>query len=124
MIDAGLEFAADEELGADYIVPDITYIKKNIRKLRGIVITHGHLDHIGALRDILPELNFPTLYTTPLALGIIKKTFDDPKVAAKIKYKIIDPDIDFLKLGCSVSGKRYFYTYSEFIFFRPLKSKC
>jgi len=100
LVDAGMEFAAEEELGADYIVPDIAYVKKNIRKLRGIVLTHGHLDHIGALRDILPDLWYPTIYTTPLTLGIIKKTFDDQREANKIKYKIIDPDIDLLKLGC------------------------
>lgn len=100
IVDAGMEFAADEELGADYIVPDITYLKKNKKKIRGIVLTHGHLDHVGALRDILPELDFPTLYTTPLTLGITKKTFNDPKEAAKIKYKIIDPDVDLVKLGC------------------------
>jgi len=58
------------------------------------------LDHIGALRDMLPELGFPTIYTTPLTLGIIKKTFEDPKNAAKIKYKIVNPDIDIVKLGC------------------------
>lgn len=46
MIDAGMEFAAEEELGADYIIPDIAYIKKNKHKLRGIVLSHGHLDHI------------------------------------------------------------------------------
>jgi len=100
LVDAGMEFAAEDELGADYIVPDISYVKKNIRKLRWIVLTHGHLDHIGALRDILPDLGYPTIYTTPLTLGIIKKTFDDQREANKIKYKIIDPDIDLLKLGC------------------------
>lgn len=100
IVDAGMEFAAEEELGADYIVPDISYIKKNKHKLRGIVLSHGHLDHIGALRDILPELGFPMIYTTPLTLGIVKKTFDDPKLAAKIKYKIVDPFVDLLKLGC------------------------
>jgi ribonuclease J len=98
LIDAGMEFAAEGELGADYIIPDISYVKRNKSKLRGIIITHGHLDHIGALRDILAELDYPMLYTTPLTLGIIKKTFDDPKEAAKIKYKIIDPDVDLLKL--------------------------
>ncbi len=46
IVDAGMEFAASEELGADYIIPDITYLKKNKSKLRGILITHGHLDHI------------------------------------------------------------------------------
>ncbi|HCB51653.1 TPA: hypothetical protein DEP21_03705 [Patescibacteria group bacterium] len=56
LIDAGMEFAANEEMGADYIIPDISYIKKNKHKLRGIVITHGHLDHVGGLRHILPDL--------------------------------------------------------------------
>ncbi len=100
LIDAGMEFAADETLGADYIIPDVSYIKKNQKKLRGILITHGHLDHVGALRDILPELDFPMIYTTPLALGIIKKTFDDQLLADKIKYTIVDPDQDVVKLGC------------------------
>lgn len=56
IVDAGMEFSAGDTLGADYIIPDISYIKKNKKKLRGIVISHGHLDHVGALRDILPEL--------------------------------------------------------------------
>jgi len=46
VIDAGMEFAANEELGADYIIPDIAYLKKNKSKIRGILITHGHLDHV------------------------------------------------------------------------------
>jgi len=100
LIDAGMEFAANEELWADYIIPDISYIKKNKHKLRWILLTHGHLDHVWALRHILPELDFPVIYTTPLTLWIVKKTFDDPKEAAKIKYKLVDPDSDILKLGC------------------------
>lgn len=99
IVDAGMEFAANEELWADYIIPDISYLKKNKTKIRWIVITHGHLDHVGALRDILPELWYPTIYTTPLSIWIIKKTFDDPKKANLIKYKIVDPDYDFIKLG-------------------------
>jgi ribonuclease J len=58
------------------------------------------LDHIGGLRDILPELDFPIIYTTPLSLGIIKKLFDDKNDVAKIKAKIVDPDTDIIKLGC------------------------
>lgn len=100
IVDAGMEFAPKEAFGADYIIPDINYVKRNIKKLRGIVITHGHLDHVGALRDLLPDLWYPTIYTTPLSLGIIKKTFDDPKDAEKVKYKIVDPDVDIIKLGC------------------------
>lgn len=99
LIDAGMEFSASETLGADYIIPDISYIKKNIKKFKGVFLTHGHLDHIGALRDILPELGFPMVYTTPLTLGILKKTFDDPKLANQIKYKIVDPDVDIVRVG-------------------------
>lgn len=99
MIDAGMEFSASETLWADYIVPDVSYIKKNIKKLKWIFLTHGHLDHIGWLRDILPDLDFPMVYTTPLTLGILKKTFDDPKLANQIKYKIVDPDVDIIKVG-------------------------
>ena len=100
IVDAGMEFAANEELGADYIIPDISYLKKNKAKLRGILITHGHLDHVWAIKNIIEELWYPIIYTTPLALGIIKKTFDDPKKANLIKYKIIDPDVDLIKLWC------------------------
>ncbi len=99
IVDAGMEFSANETLGADYIIPDIRYVKENIKKLRGIVLSHWHLDHIWALRDLLPELWFPTIYTTPLTLGIIKKTFDNKSDIDKIKYKIVDPDVDLLKLG-------------------------
>lgn len=100
IVDAGMEFATKDTLGADYIIPDVSYVKKNIKKLKGIVLSHGHLDHVWALRDLLPELWFPTIYTTPLTLGIVKKTFDDKKLINKINYKLIDPDMDILKLGC------------------------
>ena len=99
IIDAGMEFAADEDtLWVDYIIPDISYVKKNLHKLRWILLTHGHLDHIWALRDILPELEWPTIYTTPLTLWIVKKSFQNREQIKKIKYKIVDPDIDIIKL--------------------------
>ena len=99
IIDAGMEFAADEDtLWVDYIIPDISYVKKNLKKLRGILLTHWHLDHIWALRDILPELEWPTIYTTPLTLWIVKKSFQSKEQMNKIKYKIVDPDIDIVKL--------------------------
>lgn len=100
IVDVGMEFAAAEELGADYIIPDISYLKKNKSKIRGILITHGHLDHIGWLKDVIEDLGYPTVYTTPLSLWIIKKTFTDNKKAANLKYKIIDPDMDLVKLWC------------------------
>ncbi len=100
IVDAGMEFAADDDvLWADYIIPDVSYVKQNLHKLRGILLTHGHLDHIWALRDILPELNWPTVYTTPLTLGIVKRSFNSREQMNKIKYKIINPEIDIVKLG-------------------------
>lgn len=99
LVDAGMEFAANETMWADYIIPDIAYIKKNIKKFKGIFLTHWHLDHIWALRDIIPELDFPIIYTTPLTLGLVKKSFDDIKMIQKIKYKIVDPDVDIIKVG-------------------------
>ncbi len=100
IVDAGMEFAAKETMWADYIIPDVRYVKKNIKKLRGIVLSHWHLDHVWALRDLLPDLWYPTIYTTPLTLGIVKKTFDNKKNMQKIKYKIVNPETDILKLGC------------------------
>lgn len=100
IVDIWMEFAANEELGADYIIPDISYLKKNKHKIRWILITHGHLDHVWAIRNIVEDLDYPTIYASPLSIWIIKKTFDDPKKANLLKYKLVDPDFDFLKLGC------------------------
>ena len=83
IIDVAMEFTTQANFGADYIIPDISYVKK-YQKLRWIIITHGHLDHVGSLRDILPELWYPTVYTTPLSLGIIKNIWK-PKRCRKNK---------------------------------------
>ena len=97
VIDAWLEFASFDMHGVDYIIPDISYLIQNKKKLKWILITHGHLDHIGAIKHILSELDYPIVYTTPLALGLIKKSLNDQD-QKKMKYKIINPDIDIIKL--------------------------
>lgn len=71
VVDCGLSFPEDEMLGIDLVIPDVTYLVKNKEKVRGIVLTHGHEDHIGALPYVLRELNVP-LYGTKLTLGLIK----------------------------------------------------
>lgn len=71
VVDCGLAFPEDEMLGIDLVIPDVTYLTKNAEKIRGIVLTHGHEDHIGALPYVLQELNVP-LYGTKLTIGLVE----------------------------------------------------
>jgi ribonuclease J len=71
IVDAGLMFPDNEMLGIDYIIPDFEYIKEKKDLVRGLVITHGHMDHVGALEHVLAEINVP-IYATPLTTGLIE----------------------------------------------------
>lgn len=97
IVDAWLEFASFDMHGVDYIIPDISYLVPKKKNIKWILITHGHLDHIWAIKHILSELDYPIVYTTPLALWLIKRSLNDQD-QKKMKYKIIDPDIDIIKL--------------------------
>ncbi|MDA8432391.1 MAG: ribonuclease J, partial [Nitrospiraceae bacterium] len=72
VIDAGLMFPEEDMLGIDYVIPDFTYILENREKVKGIVLSHGHEDHTGALPFLLKELNVP-VYGTPLTLGLVRE---------------------------------------------------
>ena len=98
VIDCGLAFPDSEMLGVDIVIPDFTYIEKNIDRLRGIVITHGHEDHIGGLPYFLRKFNVP-VYGTPLTLGLIEGKLREHGILDSCKLNTVTPR-QTVKLGC------------------------
>ena len=88
VVDCGLAFPEDDMLGIDLVIPDITYLKDNISKVKGFVITHGHEDHIGALAYALKEINIP-VYATKLTMGIIDKKLKEHNLLRTTRRKVV-----------------------------------
>ena len=89
VIDCGISFPDEEMYGVDLIIPDIWYLKNNIKKVKGIFLTHGHEDHIGALPYVLKEINVP-VYGTKLTIGIVKTKLKEHKLLNSVKLNNVE----------------------------------
>ena len=120
VVDCGLSFPADDMLGIDLVIPDVTYLKDNIDKVKGFVITHGHEDHIGALPYVLRDINVP-IYATRLTMGIIENKLTEHNLMKKTKRKVVkfgqsinlgDFRVEFIKTNHSIVDAAALAIYS------------
>ena len=110
VIDAGLMFPEDYMLGVDFVIPDMNYLKKNRSKVSGIILTHAHEDHIGAIPYLLKEINVP-IFGTPFTLGVVRHKLDEHDLLSAVslheiltgeRLKLGVFDIEFIRVGHSV----------------------
>jgi len=113
LIDCWVQFTDHNLPWVNYSIPDVSFLTKYTDKIKWFIITHAHLDHIWALKHILPALGFPTLYGTKLTLGFVKKQLDEGGLVEKCsfieidawsdkKYKIWEFDVEFFRVNHSV----------------------
>ena len=98
VVDCGLSFPENDMLGIDLVIPDVTYLKNNLEKVKGFFITHGHEDHIGAIPYILRDINVP-IYATKLTIGIIDNKLREHNMLSKVKRKVVKYG-QHINLGC------------------------
>lgn len=98
ILDCGMAFPDGDMLGVDLVLPDFTYVKENLDKIKGVVITHGHEDHIGALPYLLKDYNIP-VYGTPLTMGLVENKLKEHNLVSSAQLNVVYAG-DFIKLGC------------------------
>ncbi len=90
IVDLGLQFPEEDMPGIDYLIPDVSALRGRENRIKAIIFTHGHLDHIGAVQHLLPVLHFPPCYATKLTMGFIKKRLDEEKLTARARLHTVD----------------------------------
>lgn len=92
IVDMGFAFPDETHLGIDYIIPDTKWLEENKKRIRGVFITHGHLDHTGAIPYILPKIGDPPIYTLPLSAAFIKKRLEEFSLASRTRINAVTKD--------------------------------
>jgi len=99
IVDAGLAFPRDEHLGVDLVLPDFTYLREREQMIRGVVLTHGHEDHVGSLPYLMREVHVPVVYGTRLTLGLVKSKLDEHGLMREADLREISPSDPPFDLG-------------------------
>mgnify|MGYP002854961826 CR=1 FL=1 len=120
VVDCGLKFPDDEMLGVDLVIPDVTFLKENIDKVKGFVITHGHEDHIGAIPYVLKEVKAP-VYGTKLTIALIESKLKEHNMMKEVKRKVVkygqsislgDFRVEFIRTNHSIADAAALAIYS------------
>ncbi len=111
VVDMGFQFPEEEMLGVDYVIPDIGYLVQRKNRIRGILITHAHLDHIGAIPYVIEDLGFPTIYGSRLSMGLVKNILEKHNMTKRVTLKEVNNrdvyrfgsmSVDFFRVNHSI----------------------
>ena len=112
VVDAGIQFKTEETPGIDYILPNTKYLEQRKGKIRGLIITHGHLDHIGAIPFVMESLGNCPIYTREFGALLIKKRQSEFPHLPELNIKMIDKNTDFLPIGTNLKIKFFGITHA------------